>query len=224
MIPDIHKTVIVTGASQGIGAGLVKAFLDRRYNVVATSRSITKTGGFKASDKLELVDGSIADLSTATRIVETGKRQFGAIDALVNNAGIYFSKAFTDYTVDDLRRLTSVNIEGFLFITQLVIKQMVAQKTNGCIVNITASLADHPIAGANSSVPMITKGGLQAISVHAYKECENAAAGISGGCSRWQNNRVTVPSVGVELVTKRLRIVQKLVFGPRAQCHLRDSA
>jgi len=79
MIPDIHKTVIVTGASQGIGAGLVKAFLDRRYNVVATSRSITKTGGFKASDKLELVDGSIADPSTATRIVETAKRQFGTI-------------------------------------------------------------------------------------------------------------------------------------------------
>jgi NAD(P)-dependent dehydrogenase (short-subunit alcohol dehydrogenase family) len=82
------------------------------------------------------------------RIVETAKKQFGAIDALVNNAGIYFSKAFTEYTVDDLRRLTSVNIEGFLFITQLAIKQMVAQKTNGCIVNITASLADHPIAGA----------------------------------------------------------------------------
>ena len=132
MATDIHKTVIVTGASQGIGAGLVKAFLDRRYNVVATSRSITKTGGFKASDKLELVDGSIADPATATRIVEAAKRQFGAIDALVNNAGIYFSKAFTEYTVDDLRRLTSVNIEGFLFITQLVIKQMVAQKTNGC--------------------------------------------------------------------------------------------
>ena len=163
MIPDIHKTVIVTGASQGIGAGLAKAFLDRRYNVVATSRSITKTGEFKVSDKLELVDGSIADAATATRIVETAKRQFGAIDALVNNAGIYFSKAFTDYTVDDLRSLTSVNIEGFLFITQLVIKQMLAQKTDGSIVNLTASLADHPIAGANSSVPMITKGGLQAI-------------------------------------------------------------
>jgi NAD(P)-dependent dehydrogenase (short-subunit alcohol dehydrogenase family) len=163
MIPDIRKTVIVTGGSQGIGAGLVKAFLDLRYNVVATSRSITKTGEFKVSDKLELVDGSIADPATATRIVETAKRQFGAIDALVNNAGIYFSKAFTDYTVDDLRSLTSVNIEGFLFITQLAIKQMLAQKTDGSIVNITASLADHPIAGANSSVPMITKGGLQAI-------------------------------------------------------------
>lgn len=157
------KTVIVTGGSQGIGAGLAKAFVDRGYNVVATSRSITKTGEFKASDKLELVDGTIADPATATRVVETAKRQFGAIDALVNNAGIYFSKAFTEYTVDDLRRFTSVNIEGFLFITQLVIKQMLAQKTDGSIVNITASLADHPIAGANSSVPMITKGGLQAI-------------------------------------------------------------
>jgi len=163
MRPDIHKTVIVTGGSQGIGAGLVKAFLGRCYNVVATSRSITKTGGFETSEKLELVDGSIADPATATKIIETARRQFGAIDALVNNAGIYFSKAFTDYTVDDLRRLTSVNIEGFLFITQLVIKQMLAQKTDGSIVNLTASLADHPIAGANSSVPMITKGGLQAI-------------------------------------------------------------
>ena len=163
MIPDINKTIIVTGGSQGIGAGLVKAFLDRRYNVVATSRSITKTSGFMASDKLELVDGSIADPATATTVVETAQRKFGAIDALVNNAGIYFSKAFTDYTVDDLRKLASVNIEGFLFITQLVIKQMLAQKTDGSIVNITASLADHPIAGANSSVPMITKGGLQAI-------------------------------------------------------------
>jgi 3-oxoacyl-ACP reductase-like protein len=86
MMSDIHKTVIVTGGSRGIGAGLVKAFLDRGHNVVATSRSITKTGGFIASEKLELVDGSIADPATATRIVETAKRQFGAIDALVNNA------------------------------------------------------------------------------------------------------------------------------------------
>ena len=85
MIPDIHKTVIVTGGSQGIGAGLVKAFLGRCYNMVATSRSITKTGGFETSEKLELVDGSIADPATATRIVEAAKRQFGAIDALVNN-------------------------------------------------------------------------------------------------------------------------------------------
>jgi NAD(P)-dependent dehydrogenase (short-subunit alcohol dehydrogenase family) len=87
---------------------------------------------------------------------------FGSIDALVNNAGIYFSKHFTDYTDSDLRSLFSVNIEGFLFISQLAIKQMLAQKTGGSIVNMSASLADHPVAGINSAVAMITKGGLEA--------------------------------------------------------------
>jgi NAD(P)-dependent dehydrogenase (short-subunit alcohol dehydrogenase family) len=91
------------------------------------------------------------------------KSKFGSIDALVNNAGIYFSKPFTDYTSDDLRSFVSVNIEGFLFITQLAIKQMLAQKTGGSIVNITTTMVDHPIAGINCAVPMITKGGLEAV-------------------------------------------------------------
>jgi NAD(P)-dependent dehydrogenase (short-subunit alcohol dehydrogenase family) len=158
-----QKTVIVTGGSQGIGAGLVKTFLDRGYNVVANSRNITKSGAFDASDKLALVDGSIADGATAAKIIEVAKNKFGSIESLVNNAGIYFSKPFTDYTVDDLRSLISVNIEGFLFITQAVIKQMLAQKTGGSIVNITSTMVDHPIAGVNVAVPMITKGGLQAV-------------------------------------------------------------
>jgi NAD(P)-dependent dehydrogenase (short-subunit alcohol dehydrogenase family) len=158
-----QKTVIVTGGSQGIGAGLVKTFLDRGYNVVANSRNITKSGAFDASDKLALVDGSIADDATAAKIIEVAKNKFGSIEALVNNAGIYFSKPFTDYTVDDLRSLISVNIEGFLFITQAVIKQMLAQKTGGSVVNITSTMVDHPIAGINVAVPMITKGGLQAV-------------------------------------------------------------
>jgi NAD(P)-dependent dehydrogenase (short-subunit alcohol dehydrogenase family) len=157
------KTVIVTGGSQGIGAGLVKAFLDRGYNVVANSRHITKSGTFKPSDRLALVDGSIAEAATAAKIADVASSTFGSIDALVNNAGIYFSKPFTDYTVDDLRSLVSVNIEGFLFITQLAIKQMLAQKTGGSIVNITSTMVDHPIAGIHSAVPMITKGGLQAV-------------------------------------------------------------
>jgi len=159
----ITKTVMVTGGSQGIGAGLVKAFLGRGYNVVANSRHITKSGAFEASDKLALVDGSIAEAATAAKIAEVAKNTFGSIDALVNNAGIYFSKPFTEYTVDDLRSLVSVNIEGFLFITQLAIKQMLAQKTGGSIVNITTTMVDHPIAGIHSAVPMITKGGLQAV-------------------------------------------------------------
>src|SRR4029453_15742933 len=131
------KTVIVTGGSQGIGAGLVKSFLDRGYNVVANSRNITTSGAFETSDKLALVDGNIGEPTTAAKIIEVANRKFGSNDALVNNAGIYFSKPFTDYTIEDLRALSSVNIEGFLFITQLVIKQMLAQESGGCIVNLT---------------------------------------------------------------------------------------
>ena len=160
---NTQKTAIVTGGSQGIGAGLVKTFLDRGYNVVANSRNITKSGAFEASDKLALVDGSIAEAATAAKIAEVAKSKFGSIDALVNNAGIYFSKHFTDYRVDDLQSLVSINIEGFLFITQLAIKQMLAQKAGGSIVNITSTMVDHPIAGINAAVPMITKGGLAAV-------------------------------------------------------------
>ncbi len=160
---DARKTAIVTGASQGIGAGIVKAFLERGYSVVANSRNITRSGAFEASDRLALVDGNIAEAATAARIAEAATGRFGSIDALVNNAGIYFSKPFTDYTVDDLRSLVSVNIEGFLFITQIAIRQMLTQRTGGSVVNITSTMVGHPIAGIHASVPMITKGGLEAI-------------------------------------------------------------
>ena len=160
---DETKTVIVTGASQGIGACLVKTFLDRGYSVVANSRNITKSGAFVPSSKLALVDGSIAESTTAAKIVETAINKFKSIDALVNNAGIFFSKPFSDYTIEDFRALASINLEGFIYITQLAIKQMLAQKTGGSIVSITTTMAEHPIAGVNSSVAMITKGGLEAI-------------------------------------------------------------
>jgi NAD(P)-dependent dehydrogenase (short-subunit alcohol dehydrogenase family) len=158
-----EKTVVVTGAAKGIGAGLVKAFLDRGYKVVANSRNITRSGGFEASDRLALVDGNIAEATTAARIAEAATSKFGSIDALVNNAGIYFSKRFTDYTVEDLRSLASVNVEGFFFVSQLAIKQMLEQKSGGSIVNITSTMVDHPIAGINATVPMLTKGGLEAV-------------------------------------------------------------
>jgi NAD(P)-dependent dehydrogenase (short-subunit alcohol dehydrogenase family) len=157
------KTVIVTGASQGIGAAVVKTFLERGYSVVANSRNITKSGALVPSDKLALVDGDIGESTTAARIVDVAMSKFRSIDALVNNAGIFFSKPFTDYTADDFRSLTSTNLEGFLYITQLAIKQMVAQKSGGSIVSITTTLVEHPIAGVNASVPMITKGGIEAI-------------------------------------------------------------
>jgi NAD(P)-dependent dehydrogenase (short-subunit alcohol dehydrogenase family) len=160
---NIDKTVIVTGASQGIGAGVVKAFLERGYSVVATSRNMMKSKAFIASEKLALVDGDIADSATAARIVDVATSKFRSIDALVNNAGIFFSKPFTDYTAEDFKALASTNLEGFIYISQLSIKQMLAQKSGGSIVSITTTMAQHPIAGVNASVPMITKGGLESI-------------------------------------------------------------
>jgi len=157
-----QRTAIVTGASQGIGAGLVDAFQKFGYSVVANSLQITQSNPFAPSDKLTLVDGDISDPKTAAKIADTAISRFGRIDALVNNAGIFFSKRFTEYTVEDLRKLSAVNLEGFLFMTQLVIKQMLAQKTGGSIVNITSTMVDHPIAASYATVPMITKGGLQA--------------------------------------------------------------
>src|SRR6201996_8861109 len=159
-----QKTVIVTGASQGIGAGAVQAFLNRGYNVVANSRNITKSGAFTESGQLALVDGSIADSTVAAKVVETAISKFGSIDALVNNAGIFFAKSFTDYTKEDFRKLTATNLDGFIYLSQLTIKQMLKQKSGGSIVTITASTAGHPIAGVTASVPMITKGGLESIS------------------------------------------------------------
>jgi NAD(P)-dependent dehydrogenase (short-subunit alcohol dehydrogenase family) len=158
------KTVIVTGASQGIGAAIAKAFLDRGYNVVATSRSISKSS-FAPSANLALVDGDIGDSSTAERVAQAALSKFGSIDHLVNNAGIYTAKPFTDYTIDDLRGFVSTNLEGFVFMTQITVKQMLAQGTGGSVTTITAALADNPIAGAPSSIPMITKGGLNAITL-----------------------------------------------------------
>ncbi len=158
-----QKTVIVTGASQGIGAGIVEAFLDRGYNVVANSRNISTSVKFKPAENLALVEGNIGEPAVAAKIVETATKKFGSIDALVNNAGIFFTKAFTDYTAEDFKALSSVNLEGFLYVTQGAVKQMVAQGGSGSVVSITTSMVVNPIAGITSSVPMITKGGLEAV-------------------------------------------------------------
>jgi len=109
------------------------------------------------------VDGDIGEPATAAKVAETAIGKFGSIDALVNNAGIFFTKPFTDYTAEDFKRLVSTNLEGFIYITQLAVKQMLAQKSGGSVVSITASLADNPIAGVNASIPMITKGGIDTI-------------------------------------------------------------
>jgi NAD(P)-dependent dehydrogenase (short-subunit alcohol dehydrogenase family) len=165
-----RKTILITGASQGIGAGLANAFLERGYNVVATSRQISQSDEIKPSDRLARVDGDIADAATARSVVETAVGRFGSINALVNNAGIFFTKPFVDYTIEDYHRLTATNLEGFLHLTQLAVRQMLSQASGGSIVSITTSMVDHPIAGVNASVAMGTKGGIEAISKNIAME------------------------------------------------------
>jgi NAD(P)-dependent dehydrogenase (short-subunit alcohol dehydrogenase family) len=157
-----RKTVIVTGASQGIGAGIVKAFLARGYDVVGTARSATKSKELSASEHLALIDGDIGQLETAQKVAELAIKKFGSIDAVVANAGIFLVKPFTDYTADDFRALVSTNLAGFIYVTQLAVKQMQAQRRGGSIVSISAALVDNPIAGEPASLSMITKGGLNA--------------------------------------------------------------
>ena len=152
-------TAIITGASGGIGAGLVEAFLRENYNVVATSRSANRT--LPASDTLILLDGDIGKQQTASDTVEAAIKHFGTIDVLVNNAGIFLTRPFTDFTTQDFDNLISTNFLGFFYITQLTVKQMLKQRS-GCVVSISAALADRPIAGENASVSMMTKGGLNA--------------------------------------------------------------
>lgn len=155
-----RKTAVITGASQGIGAGLVEAFLKEDYVAVATALDASQK--LTASANLVIIDGDIGKQETAVKVAAAAIEHFGSIDVLVNNAGIYLAKPFTDFTSYDFNALVSTNLLGFLYITQLAVKQMLKQKS-GCVVTISASLADHPIAGVNASVSMITKGGLNTV-------------------------------------------------------------
>lgn len=156
--PTSRRVAIVTGASQGIGAGVAESFRDAGYAVVATSRSISSSD---ESDFLT-VKGDIADVDTAQTIVEQAVEKFGRIDSLVNNAGIFIGKPFTEYTLDEYRAVTAVNLTGFFHITQRVIRQMLNQGI-GHVVNITTSLVDNPESSAPSALASLTKGGLAAV-------------------------------------------------------------
>ena len=155
-----QETAIVTGASGGIGTGLVEAFLKEGYNVVATSLNTSRS--LTASPTLVLVDGDIGKQETAAKVAEAAINHFGTIDVLVNNAGIFRTKRFIDFTTEDFNALVSTNLLGFLYMTQFAVKEMLKQKS-GNVVSITAALADQPIAGENASVSMITKGGLNTV-------------------------------------------------------------
>ncbi|WP_343713298.1 SDR family oxidoreductase [Inquilinus sp.] len=150
-----RKVAIITGASQGIGAGLVKAYRDLNYKVVANSRSIRQGG----DPDILAVEGDIADPRVAARVVEEGLARFGRIDTLVNNAGIFVAKPFTDYTEADFAKVLSVNLAGFFHVTQHAVAAMLKQGS-GHIVNITTSLVDQPIAGVPAVLASLTKGGL----------------------------------------------------------------
>jgi NAD(P)-dependent dehydrogenase (short-subunit alcohol dehydrogenase family) len=153
-----RKVAVITGASQGIGAGLADGYRSAGYAVVGSARSAPPG----SDGDLVTVAGDIADPQTAARIVDQALDRFGRIDTLINNAGVYIGKPFTEYTLDDYRAITAVNLDGFFHITQLVIPQMVGQGA-GHVVNISTSLVDHADAARPSALPALTKGGLVAV-------------------------------------------------------------
>jgi NAD(P)-dependent dehydrogenase (short-subunit alcohol dehydrogenase family) len=166
-----RRVAIITGASEGIGAGLATAFRGAGYAVVGTSRSI------RASDEPDLltVQGDIAEPETAVRVLEGALERFGRVDSLINNAGLFIGKPFTQYTLADYAAITSVNLAGFFHITQRVVPQMLAQGA-GHIVNITTSLVDHADSSSPSGLASLTKGGLAAVT--RSLATEYAASGI----------------------------------------------
>jgi len=163
------KTAIVTGASGGIGKAIVEAFLHRGYNVVANSLTVLHDQ-FASASNLALVKGDIGDQATAGKIVATAISTFGSIDHVVNNAGIFKARPFTDYDVSEFRSFVSTNLDGFIFVTQLAVKQMLSQGSGGSVTTITAALADNPISGVPASIPMITKGGLNTVTLSLASE------------------------------------------------------
>ena len=152
-----QKVVVVTGASQGIGAETVKAFRKLDYRIVATARSIKSS----EDPNIVTVAGDIADPATARRVIAEGVARFGRIDTLINNAGVFIAKPFTSYTSEDYASVTAVNLNGFFYITQLAIAEM-EKNNSGHVVSITTSLIDHAIDGVPSVLASLTKGGLNA--------------------------------------------------------------
>ncbi len=153
-----RKVAVITGASQGIGAGLVRGFLGRGYRVVANSRSIEPS----TSEDLRTVAGDIADPAVADRVIAGAVEAFGRVDTLVNNAGIFIAKPFVEYTEADFAAKISVNLAGFFHVSQRAIRQMLAQG-GGHVVNLTTTLVDQPVKGVPSALASLTKGGLDAV-------------------------------------------------------------
>lgn len=154
------KVVIITGASQGIGEGLVRGYLSRGYRVVANSRSI-RAEAF--GDGVLAVAGDITDSAVAERVVGEAVESFGRVDSLVNNAGMFVPKPFTEYTEEDFARVVRLNLSGFFHVTQGAIRQMLKQPGGGHVVNVTTTLVGKPVKGVPSALTALTKGGLDAV-------------------------------------------------------------
>src|SRR5258708_2490105 len=157
------QVAIVTGASSGMGLGITRALLEHGYRVVANSRTISKSKELKPSADLVLVDGDIGKKDTSIKVADAAIRHFGRIDLLVNSAGIYIPKPFTEYTPEDFETMIGTNVAGYFFITQQVVAQMRKQKS-GHIVSISTVLTDQPLAGAPISLPVLTKSTIPAFS------------------------------------------------------------
>lgn len=157
------RVAIVTGASSGIGLGVTRALLKHRYSVIGTSRSATKSKDLQKSGDLVLVDGDIGKKETAVKVAVAAVKSFGRIDLLVNCAGIYMAKSFTDYTTEDFELMIATNVAGYFYITQQAVAQMRKQKS-GHIVSISTVLTDQPLAGGHNALPVITKSTMPAFS------------------------------------------------------------
>lgn len=158
-----HKnTVVITGASSGIGLGLTKGFLSAGFNVVANSRRITAAGTLIPADDLLLVDGDVGDPSAARDLIAKAEQRFGRIDILINNAGIFVPKPFVEYTPEDFINVVSTNLAGFFYVTQQAARHM-QQNGGGQIITITTTLAQQPVAGVTAALTSLTKGGLNSV-------------------------------------------------------------
>jgi NAD(P)-dependent dehydrogenase (short-subunit alcohol dehydrogenase family) len=158
-----QPVAIVTGASSGIGLGLTRALLERGWRVVATSRTISKSKDLKPSPDLVLVDGEVSKKETAVKVVEAALDHFGRIDLLVNNAGIFLPKPFTDYTEEDYNLVMNTNVASFFFMTQQVIRQM-KEQNSGHVVNMSAVIADQPSGAAPALLAVLSKSPMPAVS------------------------------------------------------------
>ena len=164
-------TVVITGASRGIGLGLVQGYLREGYRVVANARRMS----LEESDDLAIVEGDVAEPETGERLAQVAVERFGRLDVLINNAGIFVPKPFVDYTMADYERVMGTNLAGFFYVTQPALRQMLKQKS-GSVLTITTTLDEQPVKGVNAGLTNLSKGGLN--SVTGALAIEYADAGI----------------------------------------------